>query len=83
MPGAVPAGGDVVSVLGQDAVARQMQTTVNFGWILGFSILGGLLLNLMPCVFPILGLKALSLAKMGGDERAARRDALAYSAGSS
>jgi len=38
-------------------------------------------LNLMPCVFPILALKALHLAKSGGDERQARRDALAYAAG--
>ena len=42
---------------------------------------GGLILNIMPCVFPILSLKALALAKAGGDERAARRDALAYTAG--
>jgi hypothetical protein len=35
----------------------------------------------MPCVFPILGLKALSLAKMGGDEGEARRDAVAYTVG--
>ena len=45
------------------------------------AILGGLILNIMPCVFPILSLKALSLAKAGGDEAAARREALAYSAG--
>ena len=45
------------------------------------ALLGGLLLNIMPCVFPILSLKALSLAKVGGDERAARREALAYTAG--
>jgi DsbC/DsbD-like thiol-disulfide interchange protein/cytochrome c biogenesis protein CcdA len=45
------------------------------------ALFGGLLLNIMPCVFPILGLKALSLAKAGGDEADARRDALAYSAG--
>ncbi len=42
---------------------------------------GGLLLNIMPCVFPILSLKAMALAKAGGDEQAARRDALAYTAG--
>ncbi len=48
---------------------------------LGGAILGGLLLNIMPCVFPILSLKALSLAKAGGDERAARREALAYTLG--
>ena len=45
------------------------------------AVLGGLLLNIMPCVFPILSLKALSLARAGGDERAARREALAYTAG--
>jgi DsbC/DsbD-like thiol-disulfide interchange protein/cytochrome c biogenesis protein CcdA len=42
---------------------------------------GGLILNVMPCVLPIVSLKALSLARAGGDERAARREALAYSAG--
>jgi thiol:disulfide interchange protein len=45
------------------------------------AVLGGLLLNIMPCVFPILSLKALSLARSGGDERTARREALAYTAG--
>jgi len=46
------------------------------------AVLGGLLLNVMPCVFPILSLKALSLAKGGGSsEAAARREALAYAAG--
>jgi DsbC/DsbD-like thiol-disulfide interchange protein/cytochrome c biogenesis protein CcdA len=45
------------------------------------ALLGGLLLNVMPCVFPILSLKALSLARAGGDERAARREAASYAAG--
>jgi DsbC/DsbD-like thiol-disulfide interchange protein/cytochrome c biogenesis protein CcdA len=40
-----------------------------------------LLLNIMPCVFPILSLKALSLARAGAGEGAARREALAYTAG--
>jgi thiol:disulfide interchange protein len=78
VPGAVPTGGDPVSVLGGEASPEGRAT---FGWVLGFSVLGGLLLNLMPCVFPILGLKALAIAKAGGDERQARRDALAYTAG--
>ena len=47
----------------------------------GGALLGGLLLNVMPCVFPILSLKALSLAKSGESERGARREALAYTAG--
>jgi len=79
--GAVPSGGDAVSILGKGAAAQADTDPLGFGWILSFSILGGLLLNLMPCVFPILGLKALSLAKMGGDEIEARRDALAYTIG--
>jgi thiol:disulfide interchange protein len=45
------------------------------------AIVGGLLLNIMPCVFPILSLKALSLARAGGEQATARREALAYSAG--
>lgn len=45
------------------------------------AVLGGLLLNVMPCVFPILSLKALGLARSGEGERAARAEALAYTAG--
>ncbi len=45
------------------------------------AVLGGLILNVMPCVFPILSLKALSLARAGGEERAARHEALAYTGG--
>ncbi|WP_232834100.1 MULTISPECIES: protein-disulfide reductase DsbD [unclassified Sphingomonas] len=45
------------------------------------ALLGGLILNVMPCVFPILSLKALHLAKGGADERTARVDALGYTIG--
>lgn len=48
---------------------------------LGGAILGGLLLNIMPCVFPILSLKALSLARAGGDEREARAEGIGYTLG--
>jgi len=68
VPGAVPAAAG-------DAPWR----TIIFA--LGGALLGGLLLNIMPCVFPILGLKALSLARAGGDERTVRSEALAYGAG--
>ncbi len=36
------------------------------GQILVFAFLGGLILNLMPCVFPILAMKAVSLARHAG-----------------
>jgi thiol:disulfide interchange protein len=45
------------------------------------ALFGGLILNLMPCVFPILSLKALSIARSGRTEAAARTEALAYSGG--
>ncbi|GAB3515773.1 protein-disulfide reductase DsbD family protein [Pseudoxanthomonas daejeonensis] len=49
--------------------------------ILLLALLGGLLLNLMPCVLPILSLKALGLAQSGGSPEHARRHALWYTAG--
>ncbi len=46
------------------------------------AFLGGLILNLMPCVFPIISLKALSLAKTAhGERRDIRRAGWAYTAG--
>jgi thiol:disulfide interchange protein len=37
--------------------------------IVGFGFLGGLILNLMPCVLPVIGLKLLSFAQQGGESR--------------
>jgi thiol:disulfide interchange protein len=37
---------------------------------IGFGLLGGLILNLMPCVLPVIGLKLLSFAQQGGQSRA-------------
>lgn len=46
------------------------------------ALLGGLVLNLMPCVFPILSLKALKLCKISGRELGfARLQSLFYMAG--
>jgi thiol:disulfide interchange protein DsbD len=46
-----------------------------------FAVLGGLILNLMPCVFPILAMKAASLASAAHHPAHARRDGLAFLAG--
>jgi thiol:disulfide interchange protein DsbD len=48
---------------------------------LGGAFLGGLILNLMPCVFPILSMKAAALAGHAGETRRARAQALAFLAG--
>ena len=42
-------------------------TSILFFLLLAF--LGGLLLNIMPCVLPVLSIKALSLVKQGGEDR--------------
>ncbi|MBB6427678.1 protein-disulfide reductase DsbD [Sphingopyxis sp. JAI128] len=74
-PGAVPAGGEAIA-------GKAAGIDIGLFWTaLGGAILGGLILNLMPCVFPILSLKALSLARSGGDARTAKVEALAYTAG--
>ena len=47
-----------------------------------FAFVGGLILNLMPCVFPVLSMKGLSLlSKAGKSTRSARLQGLAYTAG--
>jgi thiol:disulfide interchange protein len=63
------------------ALPAAASEATGFWLALGGAILGGLLLNIMPCVFPILSLKALSLARAGGKESEARGEALAYTAG--
>jgi len=74
-PAAVRAAGEPI------AVAKPGIDMGLFWTALGGAILGGLILNLMPCVFPILSLKALSLARSGGNAREAKVEALAYTAG--
>jgi len=59
----------------------QMQTS-NFWAILGFGFLGGIILNLMPCVFPVIGLKIMSFVKQSGeDPRKIRLHGLIFTAG--
>jgi len=50
-------------------------------WILLLALLGGLILNLMPCVLPVLSLKVLSLAQSGQNRQNARIHALWYTLG--
>ena len=45
------------------------------------AFLGGLILNLMPCVLPILSMKALALSQSGESTQALRRDGVFYFTG--
>jgi thiol:disulfide interchange protein DsbD len=49
--------------------------------VLAFAFLGGAILNLMPCVFPVLSLKVLGFAQHGGERRRVVAGGLAYTAG--
>ena len=71
VPGIVPVGGTPPGGLGWQAIL----------FAIAGAIAGGMLLNLMPCVFPILALKALHLSRAGGEAKGVRLDALAYTAG--
>ena len=75
-PGPVPAAGTALG-----AATGSTSQVALFASALLLAVAGGVVLNVMPCVFPILSLKALSLAKGGATPAAARRDALAYAAG--
>ena len=47
-----------------------------------FALIGGLILNLMPCVFPVISLKVLSFVSMGGnDNTKIRNHALSFVGG--
>jgi thiol:disulfide interchange protein DsbD len=56
--------------------------TISLALALLFAFIGGLILNVMPCVLPILAMKALALAGHAGAERGrARAESFTYSAG--
>ncbi|MBW8367697.1 MAG: cytochrome C biogenesis protein, partial [Arenimonas sp.] len=71
----LPAGGTVAT----DARETPPRRTATPLWLaLLLALGGGVILNLMPCVLPVLSLKAVSLAQGGGQ---AKRQALWYTAG--
>jgi len=71
MPGPVPLA----------AMAPTDADALGLALALLFAVVGGLILNLMPCVLPVLAMKALALASHGGGGRHANVEGLAYGAG--
>lgn len=74
---AMPGSGAGVPAPATHAAAKNLSLAA----ALLFALLGGVILNLMPCVFPVLSLKALSLVKHSGESRALRLAGLSYTAG--
>ena len=77
-PGAAPA--PLPSLL-TSPTAAPPPPAISLGWALLLALAGGLLLNLMPCVFPVLSLKVLGFAKHAADRRNLLLGGLAYTAG--
>ena len=94
--GTWPAAAHVVAQAGveqtqapAEAVAKQPDgaaastSGAGLGWWLsmGAALLGGLLLNLMPCVFPVLGIKVLGFAQHAHSARELRLTGILYAVG--
>ena len=78
-----PEAGAGAGACAQRAAARARRATDCRSLVaLVFAFLGGIVLNLMPCVFPVLSIKALALAAPGhGNKKKLRLEGLAFSAG--
>ncbi len=79
----VPISKDIPTNIPTDTNANQ-NTGNSFGlWqALLFALFGGMILNLMPCVFPVLSMKALSLVSLKNkEEKKARGYGLSYTLG--
>lgn len=63
------------------AAAQPAAETSSLLVTLGFAFIGGILLNLMPCVFPVLSLKVLGFARPGQSRQTLAASGLAYTAG--
>ena len=73
---------EIAAIPGTVAAAAPQLEWSAFLRISGLAFLGGLLLNLMPCVFPVLFLKGLSLVNSGSEERhRLRNHGLVYTLG--
>ncbi len=76
-----PAGGQSFLAL-TAAPAGGAMDWMAAGRLLGLALLGGLVLNLMPCVFPILAMKSIAVARLSGAARGTvRAQGLGYLAG--
>lgn len=79
-PSVAPA---LAAALAQPAPAVQAaaaQPSASYAWYWLLAMIGGVLLNLMPCVFPVLAIKVLTFTQ-NDDLRSHRASGLAYSAG--
>lgn len=78
-----PVAAETTALTHSNSDASEMSAPSGSSFIvaLGLAVLGGLLLNLMPCVFPVLSLKVLGFASAGQQRRTLVAGGLAYTLG--
>jgi len=81
--GANAVGYEIAAPLGTAARANADATAaMPLAAVLLLAFLGGIILNVMPCVLPVLAMKAMSFISRGADDAGARRrDGIAYTTG--
>lgn len=78
----VGGAGEVASIAEVTSAIPDPSADMSVFVAIGFAFIGGLLLNLMPCVFPVLSVKVLALLEHGGGNATrGRRHGLAFGAG--
>ena len=59
----------------------QQDAQLSLLWVLGFALVGGMILNLMPCVFPLLSIKAMSFGMTHQTQKQKQAHGFAYAIG--
>ena len=63
-----------------DANGLNNVNEVSILWVIGIALLGGLILNIMPCVLPVLSLKTIGIINQAGQGRRVMRTEMLYMA---
>ena len=70
-----------VNVAGQPLNSSDSSDAMSFLPALLLALIGGMILNLMPCVFPVLAIKVMGFAQHAHDKRVRVASGMAYTAG--
>jgi len=67
--GVLSINGNEIFLINTEVTNKDVLSSISFLQAIIFAFLGGLILNLMPCVFPIISLKILSFVSLGNESK--------------
>ena len=67
--GVLSINGNKIFLINAEVTNKDVLSSISFLQAIIFAFLGGLILNLMPCVFPIISLKILSFVSLGNESK--------------